>query len=431
MSDAASGSGARAMKEIEANEASDSQMRDTGVAHDDEMTNLRRVSREFVPPARLRGTTKSLIRDFFDRAPSGSINLGLGEPDIRTPQIITHAAMHAIEAEQNGYTTHAGLLGLRRLVATDYEAAGASAESTIITAGSQEALYLALMTLVDADDEVLVPDPGFVAYPTMVRMAGGVSKRYRLPADNDFDFNIEEFRRAITPRTKAVIITSPSNPTGRALDEEQLKAIAEALAETGVFVISDEIYRELYFTEHRPPSIADFYPRTIVIGGLSKSLSMTGWRLGWLCGVAGEKDSAMRDAVKAALVLHGYVTTCASTVSQKAALVAWTHEAEEARAGMRRTFRGRRDYLLSRLKETNLRGVAPDGAFYVMVDVSAHGASMEIAECALLHKIITVPGMAFGAEGEGFLRLSFCADKDVLDEGVRRLNAALTEGKVV
>ncbi|MCP9493794.1 MAG: pyridoxal phosphate-dependent aminotransferase [Pyrinomonadaceae bacterium MAG19_C2-C3] len=426
MSDTTSGFGARAKK------ASDIETHDTSIArdgtnipHDDEMTNLRRVSREFVPPARLRGTSKSLIRDFFDRAPSGSINLGLGEPDIRTPQIITHAAMHAIEAEQNGYTTHAGLLGLRRLVAGDYESAGASAESTIITAGSQEALYLALMTLVDAGDEVLVPDPGFVAYPTMVRMAGGVSKRYRLPAQADFDFDLDEFRQAITPRTKVVIITSPSNPTGRALDEEQLKKIAEALAETGAFVISDEIYRELYFTKHRPPSIADFYPRTIVIGGLSKSLSMTGWRLGWLCGVAGEGDSTIRDAVKAALVLHGYVTTCASTVSQKAALAAWSNEAEAARAGMRRTFCGRRDYMISRLEEINVRAVSPDGAFYVMVDVSAHGASMEIAERALEHKVITVPGMAFGAEGEGYLRLSFCADKDVLDEGVRRLAAAL------
>ncbi len=398
---------------------------DTNIMHDDGMTNLRRVSGEFVPPARLRGTSKSLIRDFFDRAPSGSINLGLGEPDIRTPQIITHAAMHAIEAEQNGYTTHAGLLGLRKLVAGDYESAGASPESTIITAGSQEALYLALMTLVDAGDEVLVPDPGFVAYPTMIRMAGGVSKRYRLPAKRNFDFDLDEFRQAITPRTKVVIITSPSNPTGRALDENQLKQIAEALAGTHAFVISDEIYRELYFTAARPPSIADFYPRTLVISGLSKALSMTGWRLGWLCGIGGEQDASVRDVVNSALVLHGYVTTCASTVSQKAALVAWSNEAEAARTEIRRTFHTRRDYLLACLEEMSLPCVAPDGAFYVMVDISAHGASMEIAERALGHKVITVPGMAFGAEGEGYLRLSFCADRDRLSEGVRRLAAAL------
>ena len=215
---------------------------------------------------------------------------------------------------------------MRERVASDYSHLDLAPEQVIITAGSQEALYLALMTLVDEGDEVLIPDPGFVAYPTIVRMAGGVPKFYKLPAARDFAFDVEDFRRQLTPRTKVVVCISPSNPTGRVLAREELAAMAEALEGTGVYVVSDEIYRDLYFTDERPASVSEFRAeRAVVIGGLSKSMSMTGWRLGWLCGDA--------DVVRSALVLHGYTTTCASTVSQKAALAAWTDEAAAARAG--------------------------------------------------------------------------------------------------
>jgi aspartate/methionine/tyrosine aminotransferase len=198
-----------------------------------------------------------------------------------------------------------------------------------------------------------------------------------------------------------------------------MAAIAAALAGTDAYVVSDEIYRELYYMPQRPPSFADHYARTVVIGGLSKSMSMTGWRLGWLCGDA--------DVVRGALVLHGYTTTCASTVSQKAALAAWTDEAEAARADFRRTFRARRDHLLALLRsELKLRVVEPEGAFYAMADVRAYGDSMRVTEALLAHGVITVPGAAFGREGEGYLRVSFCADQETLAEGVRRMKLALT-----
>jgi aspartate/methionine/tyrosine aminotransferase len=308
---------------------------------------------------------------------------------------------------------------LRERVASDYAHLGLAPEQVVVTAGSQEALYLALMTLVDEGDEVLIPDPGFVAYPTIVRMAGGVPKSYRLPAARDFAFDAEDFRRRLTPRTKVVVCISPSNPTGRVLSRAELEALAGALEGTGVYVVSDEIYRDLYFTGERPESISEFRAeRAVVIGGLSKSMSMTGWRLGWLCGDAG--------VLRSALVLHGYTTTCASTVSQKAALAAWTDEAADAREGVRRTFRERRDHLLKLLaSELGLRAVEPEGAFYAMVDVSAHGDSMAVAERLLEHGVITVPGSAFGAEGEGYLRVSFCADLPVIAEGVRRMKEAL------
>ena len=376
---------------------------------------------EFEPARRLRGIQKSVIRQVFDRARPGSINLGLGEPDLPTPDVVRREAARVAAEEQNGYTSHAGLPALRERVAGEYPHLGLRPEQVVVTAGSQEALYLALLTLVDEGDEVLIPDPGFVAYPTIVRMAGGTPKFYAMPAARDFAFDAEDFRRRLTPRTKVVVCISPSNPTGRVLARAELSEMARALEGSGAYVVSDEIYRELYFTSGRPSSISEFRrERVLVIGGLSKSMSMTGWRLGWLCGD--------HEVVRSALVLHGYTTTCASTISQKAGLAAWTAEAAEARQAFRRTFRERRDHLLGLLStELGLRAVEPEGAFYAMVDVSAHGDSMSVAERLLEHGVITVPGAAFGAEGEGYLRVSFCAGLDVLAEGVRRMKAALME----
>lgn len=371
----------------------------------------------FAPPRRLQGIEKSVIRQMLDRALPGSINLGLGEPDLLTPEVIRKAAVKVVVDEQNGYTAQAGLMSLREKVAASYPYLEGKTERTLITAGSQESMYLALMSLVEEGDEVLLPNPGFVAYPTIVKMAGGKANFYRLPSDKGFAFDADEFRRALTPRTKVVICTSPSNPSGRTLSRDDLVSIAGALKGHGAYVISDEIYRELYYTPERPGSLSDLYDRTIVISGLSKSMSMTGWRLGWLCGP--------ELVVKAALVLHGYVTTCASTISQKAALVAWTPEAEEARAGFRETFRSRKDHLLGLIEsELGLRAVAPEGAFYTMMDVSRFGSSMEVAEALLEERVITVPGGGFGSEAEGFLRVSFCADHETLSEGVNRMKKA-------
>ncbi|PYS63386.1 MAG: hypothetical protein DMF74_10315, partial [Acidobacteria bacterium] len=184
------------------------------------------------------------------------------------------------------------------------------------------------------------------------------------------------------------------------------------------FIVSDEIYRELYYTPERPASISEFYPRTIVVSGLSKSMRMTGWRIGWL---AGEEA-----VIKAALVLHGYVVTCASSISQKAALAAWTDEAAVSREEMRAIFLKRRDHLLDLLRnELGLRCVTPDGAFYTMVDVSNYGDELHVAEAGLEHGVVTIPASAFGSESTGFLRISFCADEERLSEGVRRLGMAL------
>lgn len=373
---------------------------------------------EFVPPPFLRGIGKSPIRRITDRAKPGDISFGLGEPDLPTPDVIREAALRVIRNEQNGYTLQAGLPALRECVAGDYPELQLSTNQVIITAGSQESMYLALMSLVNEGDEVLLPDPGFVAYPTIVQMAGGVPIFYRLPADRDFDFDADDFRAKVSPRTKVVMCTSPSNPTGRTLSPAELSVMAEALRGTGAYVVSDEIYRDLYYTPERPASISSLYDRTIVISGLSKSMSMTGWRLGWVCGP--------EDVIDSALILHGYVTTCASAISQKAALAAWTDEASRAREGIRSTFRERRDHLLGLIaSELGVRAVRPDGAFYTMVDISAYGTSMDVAEVLLDHGVVTVPGSPFGEESKGFLRVSFCGGISKLTEGVRRMKTGL------
>jgi aspartate aminotransferase len=375
---------------------------------------------QFQPPPFLRGIEKSMIRKISDRARPGSISLGLGEPDLPTPDVILREAVRVIQEEKSGYTLQAGLPSLRERIISDYPHMNLNLDQVIVTAGSQESLYLILRTLVADGDEVLIPNPGFIPYPMIIRMVGGKTTTYRLPAANDFGFDLNDFRRQLTPRTKVVICISPSNPTGRVLSQDDLRAMAAAVTEIApdAYIVSDEIYRELYYTEQMPPSISEFYPRTIVVSGLSKSMRMTGWRIGWL---AGDED-----VMRAALVLHGYVVTCASSISQKAALAAWTDEAAAAREEYRAIFHGRRDHLLGLLRnEIGLRCVTPEGAFYAMIDVSAYGDDMTVAEAGLEQGVVTIPAAAFGDQSKGFLRISFCADEERLSEGVRRLGAAL------
>jgi aspartate/methionine/tyrosine aminotransferase len=380
------------------------------------MTHLK----EFQPPPFLRGIEKSMIRKISDQAKPGSISLGLGEPDLPTPEVIVREAVRVIQEEKSGYTLQAGIPALREKIAGDYPHMNLSLDQIIVTAGSQEGLYLIMRTLVEDGDEVMLPNPGFIPYTMMTRMLGGRAVTYRLPAKADFGFDLDDFKSKLSARTKVIICISPSNPTGRVLTNDDLRGIAKAVeaSGSGAFIVSDEIYRELYYTPERPASISEFYPRTIILSGLSKSMRMTGWRIGWLAG-----DEAV---MRAALVLHGYTVTCASSISQKAALAAWTDEAAAVREEYRAIFHRRRDHLLGLLRsELGLRCVTPDGAFYTMVDVSGYGDELHVAEAGLEQGVVTIPASAFGSESEGFLRVSFCADEAKLSEGVRRLGAAL------
>lgn len=372
----------------------------------------------FTLPRRLQGLQPTLIRQFFERALPDSINFGLGEPDLPTPQFLRDEAARVTLNEQNGYTSHPGLPALRALIADQYPHMEISGSDVVVTVGSQEAMTAAFLCIIDEGDDVLLPNPSFPAYDACVKISGGSPVYYRLPAENDFAFDIEEFRRALTSETKAAVVISPSNPTGRILTETDLRQIAEALKDTGIFLISDEIYSDLYFKE-RPHSASEFYEKTIVVSGLSKSLSMTGWRLGWLA-------TTEQEISRAAVVLHGFLTVCTSTITQKAALLGWTPAAEKSKSEARFIYKRRGDFLVNLFRdELNLHSTTPEGAFYTMLDVRSLGDDVEVAERFLRNRVITVPGIAFGSEAKGFLRISFCNTEDRMVEGVCRMKEAL------
>ncbi len=376
-------------------------------------------SENFTLPKRLQDVQPTLIRRIFERALPDSINFGLGEPDLPTPQFIREEAARVTLEEQNGYTSHPGLPALRRLIAASYPHLNLDINQICVTVGSQEAMTAAFLGIIEAGDEVLIPNPSFPAYENCVKISEGVPVYYRLPADRDFGFDIEEFKSKITPQTKAAVVISPSNPTGKIFTEKDLRQIAEALKDTGIYLISDEIYSDLYFTPEKPRSASEFYDRTIIVSGLSKSLSMTGWRIGWAA-------SADRNVMKAIHTLHGFLTVCTSTITQKASLLGWTEQAEQAKAEAREIYRQRGEFLIDLLQqELNLRGTSPEGAFYTMIDVRSLGDDIEIAEKFLQNRVITVPGIAFGTEAKGFLRVSFCQPEEKMAEGVRRMKEAL------
>lgn len=370
-------------------------------------------------PRRLQGVQPTLIRQIFERALPDSINFGLGEPDLPTPRFMREEAARIALEEQNGYTSHAGLLPLREKIAEQYPHLNLQPNQVCVTVGSQEAMTAAFLAIVDEGDEVLIPNPSFPAYENCVKISGGVPVYYRLPAEKDFAFDIEEFKSKITPKTRAAVVISPSNPTGKIFTPQDLQQIADCLKDTGIYLISDEIYNDLYFAGEKPRSASEVYDRTIIISGLSKSLSMTGWRVGWIA-------SGQTDVVKAALTLHGFLTVCTSTISQKASLLGWTAEAEEAKAEAREIYKRRGEFLIKLLQdELGLRGTLPEGAFYTMLDVRQLGDDLEIAEKFLRNRVITVPGIAFGSEAKGFLRVSFCNTEERMAEGVRRMKEAL------
>lgn len=373
---------------------------------------------EFQLPRRMRGLQPTLIRQFFERALPDSINFGLGEPDLPTPQFLRDEAARIARDEQNGYTSHPGIPALRTKIAEQYPHLNLPITGVVVTCGSQEAMTDAFMCCVDEGDDVLLPDPSFPAYDACTRIAQGTPVYYRMPADTEFAFDIEEFRSKITPKTKAAVVISPSNPTGKIMTADDYRQIAEALDGTGIWLLSDEIYSDLYFGE-RPHSASEFYERTIIISGLSKSLSMTGWRLGW----AACSDPEMINAIQ---VLHGFTTVCTSTITQKASLLGWTEEAEAAKQHARDVYKKRGKFLVDLFKsEMGLNATSPEGAFYTMLDVRSIGDDLEVAEKCLQNRVVTVPGVAFGSEAKGFLRISFCNTEDRMIEGVRRMKEAL------
>lgn len=374
----------------------------------------------FTPAQRLRNIRKSATRVLYDNAPPGSINLGLGEPDFPSPEVVRREAIRVIQEEQIGYTTNAGILPLREKIA-EFHSEGLQsplgAKCVCVTTGAEEALFAVMMTILGPGDQALLPDPGYIAYPAIAQIAGADVRYYATPAAGGFRFDRESFSLAVTDRTRLVVINSPSNPTSRVISRDDLRFMAERLSGSKTYVLADEIYRELYVDEH-PATISEFYDKTIIVSGLSKMMSMTGWRLGWAIGP--------EEVIEQVTVMHQYVSTCACAVTQRAALAAFTDEGRQATAEMREQLRTRRDVMSRAIeRELGLPFVQGEGAYYTMLDVSRYGPSMDTAMSLLEDRVITVPGSAFGAEGEGYLRLSFSIDAPLIEEGIRRIAAGL------
>jgi len=373
------------------------------------------------PSDRLKGIDKTLIRQINDRADASCINLGLGELDFPTPAALLERVSAELNSWPMGYTANAGLPELRGLIA-ERSGSGLTVEHVCVTIGAEEAIFAVLMVLVNAGDEVLVPDPGFPAYAAIVRMAGGIPVGYALPPESHFALDGEEVARRITPRTRALVINSPHNPTGAVYSGEELSRLAGLCRRHGLIALSDEVYREIVF-EGRAESLSDYYEPTVVINSLSKTYSMTGWRLGWCV--------AHPELIRMLGTFNQLAISCPPAVCQRAAILALQGVADEEKKKNIEELKKRRDLAARCLDRVmGLKYHKPRGAFYIWADISARlSPSRTALDVALqlieMEKVVAIPGSAFGRSAEGFLRLSFAASPENIEEGIRRIGRFL------
>lgn len=372
------------------------------------------------------------IRRFFELASSirDCISLGVGEPDFVTPWEIRDAAIKSVQAGKTQYTSNAGLLSLREEIAgylsARFNAVYEPGSEIIVTIGASEAIDLALRTLVRPGDEVLIPSPSYVSYAPNAAITGGVAVPVETSAKNGFALTPELLEKAITPRSKALILPYPNNPTGAIMTRAQLEKIAEVAERHDLFVISDEIYAELTYGQKHASfaAIPGMKKRTILINGFSKAFAMTGWRLGYFC--------APEAVVKAAYKIHQYTIMCAPTASQvagEAALRSGREDEYRAVTEMRESYDVRRRYLVAKFNEIGLSTFEPKGAFYVFPSVKSTGLTGdEFAERLLKEqRVAVVPGSAFGDSGKYFVRCSYATSLADLKTAVERIKAFLSE----
>ena len=361
------------------------------------------------------------IRKFFDLAATmeGVISLGVGEPDFKTPYAIRRAGIESLEKGRTWYTANAGLAELRRQIAA-YLARRFSLSYTdqeiLVTVGGSEAIDLCIRACLNPGEEVLIPEPSFVCYDPITRMAGGVPVPIVTRPEDGFRLTPQALEAAITPRTKVLVLPYPNNPTGAIMKEEHLESIAGILRERDILVLSDEIYAELTF-EGRHVSIASLpgmAERTVVVGGFSKAYAMTGWRLGYAAGP--------QEVIKVMTKLHQFAIMCAPTTSQYAAIEAMKHCDEEIER-MAVQFGMRRGLMVSNLNRMGLTCADPLGAFYVFPSIRSTGLSSDEFCQRLLEeqKVAVVPGNAFGQSGEGHVRISYSYSVEHLIEALRRI----------
>ena len=368
------------------------------------------------------------IRKFFDIVSEmdDAISLGVGEPDFDTPWHIRDEGIYSLEKGRTFYTSNAGLKELKIEISKyldrrfglsyDYN------KEMLVTVGGSEAIDIAMRAMLDPQDEVLIPQPSYVSYVPCCVLANGTPVPIELKAENEFRLTAEELEAAITPKTKLLVMPFPNNPTGAVMVKKDLEAVAEVVKKHDLFVLSDEIYAELTYLDNHVSiaSIPGMRERTIVINGFSKSHAMTGWRLGYACGP--------EVIIKQMLKIHQFAIMCAPTTSQYAAVEALRNGDEDV-AMMREEYNGRRRYVLERFKEMGLSCFEPFGAFYAFPCIKDLGMTSDEFATKLLQtkKVAVVPGTAFGACGEGFLRISYAYSLDDLRIALDRVAEFVTE----
>ncbi|MCH5183926.1 MAG: aminotransferase class I/II-fold pyridoxal phosphate-dependent enzyme [Oscillospiraceae bacterium] len=366
------------------------------------------------------------IRRFFDMLDEMKdvVALTVGQPDFVTPWHIRDAGIRSLEEGKTYYTSNNGLLEMRQEIAA-YQKRRFALEydpktEIIVTVGGSEAIDLAIRATVNPGDEIIVPEPCFVCYAPLVELAGGTPVPLPLKQENNFKLTAEELKSAITPRTKALVLAFPNNPTGACMTREELETLAEVLRETEVLVFSDEIYAELTY-DYKHTSIASLpgmRERTVVIGGFSKAYAMTGWRLGYTLAPA--------VLTKQMAKIHQYGIMCAPTTSQYAAIEALRNGDEDIER-MKAEYKARRNLIVERLRAIGLPCFLPEGAFYAFPYIGGFGlSSEEFCEKLLYEKhVAIVPGDAFGSCGEGFARLSYAYSVRHIEQAITRIGEFL------
>lgn len=371
---------------------------------------------------KVKNIKPSGIRKFFDIVSEmkDAISLGVGEPDFDTPWHIRDEGIYAFEKGKTFYTSNAGLKPLREEISNyikrkqniNYD----PNSEILVTVGGSEAIDIGLRAMVNAGDEVIIPQPSYVSYAPCADLAGAKNVYINLKAENNFKLTAEELKNAITDKTKILILPYPNNPTGAVMGKTDLENIAKVIIENDIFVISDEIYSELtYNGEHVSiVSLDGMKERTLLINGFSKAYAMTGWRLGYACGP--------KELIKQMTKIHQYAIMCAPTISQYAAVEALKNGDNDV-LEMKISYNQRRRFLLNAFKDMGLECFEPNGAFYVFPCIKEFGMTSEEFATKFLQEehVAAVPGTAFGESGEGFLRISYAYSLDTLKLAMERL----------
>lgn len=372
----------------------------------------------------VRNIPRSGIRDFFEIVQSMKevISLGIGEPDFVTPWHIRESAIYSLEKGRTGYTSNLGAPRLRRAISSYVEKHFSVVynphDEIIVTVGVSEAIDIALRALLNPGDEVLYHEPCYVSYSPSILLAGGVPVPVATRAEDEFMLRAADLEKAVTPRTRILMLNFPTNPTGAVMPPEELKKIAAFALKHDLVVLSDEIYSELTHDGQEHHSIAalpGMKERTVFLHGFSKAFAMTGWRIGYACGPA--------DIIEAMMKIHQYSILCAPIMAQEAAVEALERGARSMER-MREEYRLRRNFIVSSLNDAGIPCHLPKGAFYVFPDIRGTGLTSREFALKLLEekKVAVVPGTAFGPSGEGYVRCSYATAMDQIKIAVERIS---------